>query len=506
MSPYINILNKWQSCIVQCIKHLLYINKQFNLEKINYEYNHFILILKSIKFSDINIFEYEHIFIFLKNKINILFNDNIIHYLKNQKSYSESINLDLNYVTINKLILNCNILYLKLQKKCIEDNIIISEKNTKFRNGVLSTIFYLNKSQKNISISQKYKILNIKKNDVHNDNTLSNIQLILFPIKPFINTYSNIDIYEEINHLSLKIPNSLFFTKYDINSLIDKKLLENSNIFSALNIKLITRLKTIENILYAKKTQKNKNAFDSSFTTKFSVKISNNFLLTPATQTHINDFKWYPFGGINLYAQKYIDASEKIILNNIKNNDSKLKSYFDTQSQQEIIKPILYNLELLFNTIFKEFKKQYHKMISMLEVDHIKFEYMHLFFLVIGKEYLNNGYIAKALKLIHVNECDKYILNSHIMNTHLDINKFKKELCINQTILLNTNGIDIWISLRNEFLKKNFENDFKLSKLERDKNILIQMKLIFTAVIEQKNKLECISNSIKLFGIIHAAV
>ena len=143
-------------------------------------------------------------------------------------------------------------------------------------------------------------------------------------------------------------------------------------------------------------------------------------------------------------------------------------------------------------------------MISMLEMDNIKFEYMHLFFLVIGKEYLNNGYIAKSLKIIHKNECDKYILNSQIMNTHLNIHKFKKELCINQIILLNTNGIDIWISIRNEFLKKKFEDEFKLSKLERDKHILIQMKLIFTAVIEQKNKLECISNSIKLFGIINS--
>jgi hypothetical protein len=65
---YINILNKWKLCIVQCIKHILIINKQFNLEKINYEYEKFILILKSIKFEQIvSIFEYEYIYILLKN-------------------------------------------------------------------------------------------------------------------------------------------------------------------------------------------------------------------------------------------------------------------------------------------------------------------------------------------------------------------------------------------------------------------------------------------------------
>ena len=213
---------------------------------------------------------------------------------------------------------------------------------------------------------------------------------------------------------------------------------------------------------------------------------------------------WFPFGGINLYAKKYLSITENIILEKIKHDNLQLNQYFKDDIAQETVQPVLYNLDILLNSLLKEFKIHFQNMLQLLKTNNVKLEYMHLFMLTVGKEYLDNNYIATALKKIHFDKCKKYILDVQIINPHIDIQKFKKELKINQTLVMQTNGLDIWNSIKAIFFSKNFEPDLAILKPELlSKHILIQIKQIFTTVVEQKNALECIPNSLKLYGIIH---
>jgi hypothetical protein len=270
------------------------------------------------------------------------------------------------------------------------------------------------------------------------------------------------------------------------------------NIFTALNINIINRLKTIENISYVSKKEEIFHNFDKD---NIHAKIGDNSFISPSFFNHNNsNTNFYLFGGINLYAKKYLDITENIILSKMKHDNTiNIKKYFENDLKQKIINPVLYNIELLLSIMLKEFKKQYDylsKNINMLE-------YINTFLLVVGKEYNSNGYIANALKKIHNIECKKFILNAQIINPHINLKKFEKELRISQILTMNNNGGDIWLSIRNEFSKKKIETLLRNGKFEQEKHILQYIKIIFSSVLEQKNKLECIPNSLKLFGIIH---
>lgn len=555
---FLKKIEYWKHSILACIHFIKKINLNSNflnlgekyklfIEKINiisldenFEQNLIITQDKNIVLTAklLNILnKYETIYNFLKKYVYIFFTPSIIHFLKNQRSYSDSNIIETIYLDIMKNIFLSGVAYIKIQDSITHNQILLD--NNKFdrsKCGFLYIMLYLNNVNVNntkLDRKHKYHILNIKDYNKSSiivtnieKNPIHDIQLIQYPIKPIISP-DVVNYIEEINNFSIRFPNSKFFTRYNLYPLIDKKYNE-STVLTALNVFLVNRLKTIENVYYDVNAKKS-NIFGKLFANKFGVKISNNSFLRPAMfhkfslknlkskPSNIENFggnlskfsdnnnveNWFPFGGINLYSKKYLTLTENIILEKIKHDDLKIINYFKDDSAQELVKPILYNLDNLFSLLLKEFKIQFQHMIKLLKDDNIKLEYMHLFMLIIGKEYSENSYIAIALKKIHMDKCKQYILEAQIENPHIDIKKFKKELKINQAIILQTNGTDIWNSIKGVFLSKNFESDFNSSvDAVLIKHILIQVKQIFTIVVEQKNTLECIPNSLHLYGII----
>jgi hypothetical protein len=469
----------------------------------SYEYIKFIkhvnIIHDKLNMPLDNILLCERIYYYLKYNIKILINDSIIHYIKNQKSFSYSNNIDQLYLNVNKYLIISNLIYIEIKKYIIDHKIFNTNSNKiSNTNSIILILFFINyMSNKNIKIGIKqiYKILNINSDDNNLDSKINNIQLIIYQIKPLIPSLKNdkIDFYGEINSLTIRFPHAKFYTKYNIYPLIHNDQNDHTNIMTALNSKIITRLKTIENIEYTSKEISNN--FNKNYHVNSSVKIGNFSHLIPSNLEDLSNNHFYPFGGINLYAKKYLSVIDNIILNEILHDNIKIKEYFDNDTKQEILTPTLYNLDLLQSTLLKEFKKEYNNNTIL--------EYIDLFLLAIGKEYSHTGYIANSLKKIHHFECKKFILNAQIINPHINLKKFEKELKINQILTMNSNGSDIWLSIRSEFSKHKIENSLKSDKLEQEKNILQYMKIIFSQVLEQKNKLECIPNSLKLFGIIH---
>jgi hypothetical protein len=495
----------WKINLLHLMQNIKNISLESNFK--SYEYKKFVdqlkLIHNKLNNSLDNLILCEHIHYFLKYNIKILLSDNIIHYIKNQKSFSYSNNIDQLYSNVKKYLIISNLIYIEI-KKYIIDHKIFNEDSNKISNTnsiilILFFINYMSNKKIKINIKQIYKILDIKSsNDKLSDiksNDLNNIQLIIYQINPFL-TKNVENYYDEINSLMIRFPHSKLYTKYNIYPLIHNDQNDNTNIFTALNPKIINRLKTIENITYTSKEKKND--FDKNYhVDSIGVKISNHSFLKPAIDS-LNT-TYYPFGGINLYAKKYLTVLDNIILDEIKNDNIKIKEYFDNDVKQEISTPILYNIDLLLSTMLKEFKKQYDSFLAKNAI----LEYIDLFLLVVGKEYNHSGYIANSLRKIHNFECKKFILNAQIINPHINLKKFEKELKINQLLTINANGGDIWLSIRSEFSKHKIENSLKGDKLEQEKNVLQYIKIIFSQVLEQKDKLECIPNSLKLFGIIH---
>jgi hypothetical protein len=214
---------------------------------------------------------YENIHNFLKKNIYLYLNDKIINYLKSQKlrSFSYSNNIEHTSLNVNMHILKSENIYIEIQE-FIFDKFITLDSNIIFKNiinrGSLSLRIYLNNIiKKNIPLSRrkKYVLLNISDTNtiidtstvintntatVINTNTataistdtntdtntdtdttiskttpINNIQLIHYSIKPIYNSNSELNIYSEVNSLKISIPNATYFTKYDIDPLINKK-------------------------------------------------------------------------------------------------------------------------------------------------------------------------------------------------------------------------------------------------------------------------------------------
>ena len=90
-------------------------------------------------------------------------------------------------------------------------------------------------------------------------------------------------------------------------------------------------------------------------------------------------------------------------------------------------------------------------------------------------------------------------------NPSLNISRLEKELIINQKLTLDANGLDIWNYIKNLFIKSDiFEKDQLLPIDERYANIKFLFKTIINKTVEEKNTLECIPNSIKIYSIIHS--
>jgi len=498
----------WKICLLHLIQNIKNISLGSTFK--NFEYTKFIENINKlntkINTASENLLLCETVHYYIIYNIHILLNDSVIHYIKNQKSFSYSNNIDQLYSNINKYAVISNLIYAEI-KKYIIDNKILNEDcttncNKILNNSIISILFFINDmSNKNIKINIKkiYKILNIHEKKIDNNN-INNIQLIIYPIKSIISKEVT-NYHEEINNLTIRFPNSSFYTIYNIYPLINK---QNNivNIFTALNADIINRLQTIENIPYTSKEKTNDFNKDYNCDT-LNIKVGDNSFISPSFFKDDNsNYHFYPFGGINLYTKKYLIITENIILTKMKHDNTiNIKKYFENDNKQKKINPILYNIGLLLSIMLKEFKKQYDYYSSNNNVNML--EYINIFLLVVGKEYSHNGYIANALKKIHNIECKRFILNAQIINPHINLKKFEKELRIRQIITINNNVSELWLSIKNEFSKKKIEHILKGAKLEQEKNILQHMKIIFSSVLEQKNKLECIPNSLKLFGIIH---
>jgi hypothetical protein len=372
---------------------------------------------------------------------------------------------------------------------------------------------------------KEYAILNIKISK--NSDIYKNIQLIHYPINSiFLHGKGDIN---DLNNLN---PNLSYYIKYNIDPLINKNY-QDDNIFSALNLNIVHRLKTIEKVeLNTSATE-----FDNNITTGSGIQLGNHCILSPARIStlvktdegeykgfnllnnrvqHIKykkggnnkhqfeeEDKWYPFGGLNNYTKKYLSITEDLILKNIKiyKNRNKLvkKNIKDMES-------ISYNLDNLLSTLIKEFKIQFTEAVYILRRDNIELDYVQFLAIAIGEEYNYKSYIFKSLQKLHNYEAKNFTISSQIMNPHMNIEKFEKELKINQVLTMGTNGLDLWLSIRNEFFKLKIDRYFSLEEEEKHKELLTQFKLLITKIIENKKKLgnfECIPISTKLYGIIY---
>jgi len=557
------LLKIWKDCLNICIDGIFKFNVEANIETLvtlGTSYNNYISELKEIKtilnknvekFVDTAILDildlYENIHNFLKKNIYLYLNDKIINYLKSQKlrSFSYSDNIENTSLHVNMYILKSDNIYIEIQELIFSEFITLGS-DIVFKNiinrGSLSLRIYLNniiKKNVNLSRRQKYILLNITNTDniiiestivdttvdtvvegiVADTVAINNIQLIHYPIKPIYDSNPELNITSEINSLKISIPNATHFTKYDIDPLINKKYKDLGNIISPLSEKLVNRLKTIVNIQLDTfvATPKDLPNATTIVTETALYNISNGYKLSPAvihlpwqkfTEKRNTSFKYYPFGGINLYNKKINDTIEPIILNNIKSDQlllNKLKDKFMAAVKNETFQPVMYSAELLSVELIKQFKIRFSELIEFFEKNKIELTYILFFNFIFGNEYSNNIFIAKALSIIHVNEYNKFILSAQIENPLLNIKKLEKELIINQKLTLDANGLDLWNYIKNVFIKSDiFERDKLLSIDEKYSNIKFLFKIIINKAVEEKNTLECIPNSIKIYSIIHS--
>ena len=558
------LLKIWKDCLNICIDGIFKFNAEANIETLGTSYDNYISELKEIKtilnknaekLVDTTILDildlYENIHNFLKKNIYLYLNDKIINYLKSQKlrSFSYSNNIENTSLHVNMYILKSDNIYIEIQELIFSEFITLGS-DIVFKDiinrGSLSLRIYLNniiKKNMNLSRRQKYILLNITNTDNNNiiaetvvdtiaetvaetvarrplkKVAINNIQLIHYPIKPIYDSNPELNITSEINSLKISIPNATHFTKYDIDPLINKKYKDLGNIISPLSEKLVNRLKTIVNIQLDTfvATPKDLPNATTIVTEAALYNISNGYKLSPAvihlpwqkfTEKGNTSFKYYPFGGINLYNKKINDTIEPIILNNIKSDQlllNKLKDKFMAAVKNETFQPVMYSAELLSVELIKQFKIRFSELIEFFEKNKIELTYILFFNFIFGNEYSNNIFIAKALSIIHVNEYNKFILSAQIENPSLNIKKLEKELIINQKLTLDANGLDLWNYIKNLFIKSDiFERDKLLSIDEKYSNIKFLFKTIINKAVEEKNTLECIPNSIKIYSIIHS--
>ena len=537
------LLKKWKNCLNICIDGIFKFNAEANIETLGTLYDNYISELKEVKnvlhnenielklSSDslLDILDiYENIHNFLKKNIYLYLNDKIINYLKSQKlrSFSYSDNIENTSLNVNMYILKSENIYIEIQE-LIFNEFIVLDSDIIFKNiinrGSLSLRIYLNsiiKKNINLSRGKKYALLNISNttsNTTSSNTTINNIQLIHYLIKPIYDPNPELNISSEINNLKISIPNATYFTKYDIDPLINKKYKDLGNIISPLGEKIVNRLKTIINIPLDKFVTFNPKDLSSATIAENEFNISNGYKLSPAimdfpwqkfTKEGHKSFKYYPFGGLNLYNKKINDTIEPIILNNIKNDQlllNKIKDKFMTAVKKETFQPVMYSAELLYVELMKQFKIRFSELIEFFEKNRIELTYILFFNFIFGNEYSDNIFIAKALKIIHIAEYNKFILSAQITNPSLNIKKLEKELIINQKLILDANGLDIWNYIKNLFIKSDiFEKDQLLSIDEKYANIKFLFKTIINKTVEEKNKLECIPNSIKIYSIIHS--
>ena len=558
------LLKKWKNCLDICIDGIFKFNTEANIETLGTLYDNYISELKEVKnvlnnknnelltieeCANINLLDildiYENIHNFLKKNIYLYLNDKIINYLKSQKlrSFSYSDNIENTSLNVNMYILKSENIYIEIQELIFNEFITLAS-NIIFKNiinrGSLSLRIYLNsiiKKNINLSRGKKYALLNITTssntanttianttiantaiaNTTIANTAINNIQLIHYLIKPIYNPNPELNISSEINSLKIAIPNATYFTKYDIDPLINKKYKDLGNILSPLGEKLVNRLKTIINIPLDKFATFNPKDLSNTTIAENELQISNGYKLSPAginlpwqkfTKEENKSFKYYPFGGLNLYNKKINDTIEPIILSNIKNDQlllTKIKDKFMTAVKKETFQPVMYSSELLSVELIKQFKIRFSELIEFFEKNRIELTYILFFNFIFGNEYSDNIFIAKALKIIHIDEYNKFILSAQMTNPSLNIGRLEKELIINQKLTLDANGLDIWNYIKNLFIKSDiFEKDQLLPIDERYANIKFLFKTIINKTVEEKNTLECIPNSIKIYSIIHS--
>ena len=326
---------------------------------------------------------------------------------------------------------------------------------------------------------------------------------------------------------NLHFQNSQMIVKYNINSLIDKKELP-STVVSGLNLKLVERLKTIE---FKKDSESNSNS-----------ELKNISNITKASFDNFQDMSNF---AVTPYHEKYLLITETIILEKIKNEKIKninLKERYDLAIKNETLKgnPYIPNQlirELLkeFTITFNEFVKNENENNSNNKNEHEhdnenehEYENEHEHDnehekndnehenehennlitsamykeLLIGSELDNNPlatYIGRALSTIHTSFIKELYIKKQILNPHIDITRFEKEVKISQTIHINTNSNTILIQIKNSLIIH--KEDFKNITLEKQKKeLLTNANRIFTTVVELLT-IECIPTNFKLYCI-----
>jgi hypothetical protein len=516
------IINVWHIELKKCKKILIKFNNESNIKSISSIYKKYVDSIDStleldgstleldgsINIKSLNLLDLlENLYFYLKKNISYFLNDNIISYLKHQKSFSYSNNLDNLFLDIKSCITNADIYYMRIKKIINNSNYIIIDPEPFFKilkRKSLSLFIYLKYfilKKIKITKKQKYQILNINAASTNAASTNAastkvNFQLIHYPINPIykLKDASIIDFRKGISIY----PN---YIKYNIEPLINKKY-ENDTIFSALNINIVKRLKIIEKIpLMGKKYIEQNNQLIIG-PKDYGISLGKYLSITPAKFMNYDEKNnYYPFGGLNNYTKKYLKTLENIILKTIKMHKM--------NPIKKEIESIPYNLDNLRDYLIKEFKIHFYKKLDIIKKSNIDFDYLQFFNIVVDKEYNDDLYIAKALHKIHNHMRDNFLLSCQMINSKINIDKFEREFKINQLLTIDSNGFDIWISIKNEFIKLKIEKYFNLDEEEQNKELLLQFKLLINRVIENKTNLskkttlECITITPKLYGIIY---
>jgi hypothetical protein len=545
------IINLWYIELKKCKKLLIKFNNESNIKSISSIYKKYVDLIsedlisedlisedlisedlisedlisedliseKNINIKLLNLLDLiENLYFFLKKNISYFLNDNIISYLKHQKSFSYSNNLDNLFSEIKKCIINTDIYYMQIKKIINNSNYIIIKPESfskLLKRKSLSLFIYLKYfiiKKIKITKKQKYQILNVDTESTKSvkltestelvesaelteltTKNYKNFQLIHYPIN---------SIYKLKDALMIDFSKviSIFpdYIKYNIDPLINKKY-ENDTIFSALSINIVKRLKIIEKFSLSKKYIE----YDNQLVKNYGISLGKYLSIIPA-KFMINDDEnnnFYPFGGLNNYTKKYLTILENIILKTIKMHK--------INPIKKEIESINYNLDNLKDHLIKEFKIHFYKKLDTIRKNNIEFDYLQFFNIVVDQEYNDNLYIAKALHKIHNHMQENFLLSCQMVNSKINIDKFEKEFKINQLLTIYNNGVDIWISIKNEFIKLKLEKYFNLDEEEQNKELLLQFKLLINRVIENKTNLskktalECITITPKLYGIIY---
>ena len=355
--------------------------------------------------------------------------------------------------------------------------------------------------------------MDINSNEINfNEKEFDPIQLICVPIMPVIT--------------NLHFQNSSVIIKYNINSLINKKeFLTSSTILSGLNLKILERLKTIKfNIL---------DNLEDNLENKLEDNLENNIKIASFN-------KYDNLLTITPYHNKYLLITETIILNKIKNeikNEKKLnlslKEKFEIDVKNEIIKINIYPIDMLIKELFKEFiitfelglknlnsadsldsSSNSSNSLDSLNVSNTlnslksldssntqlltPFMFQNILISENNSKELITNYIGRALLTIHKILIKDFILKKQILNPHINILRFEKELKISQNIHIIANANAIFTQIKKSVII--YKEDFENITIENQKKILLkQANKIFNSITELE--LESIPNNFKLYCI-----